>query len=66
MSILLDGMRQARPFVEEYPALVEWAYSEFSELLGTYELLHLLDKNPELAADDPTLLERFEEYELTI
>jgi hypothetical protein len=66
LSILLDGMRQARPFVEEYPALVEWAYSEFSELLGTYELLHLLDKNPELAADDPTLLERFEEYELTI
>lgn len=69
LDILYEGMRQARPYVAEgaeVGGLFERAYSEFTEKLGDIELLHLLDENPDLTADDPTLQQRFAEYELTV
>lgn len=65
LGILYEGMRQARPFVAEADALVEWAYREYTKKLGTLEILYRLDKNPDLQPDDPTLQQHFAEYELT-
>ena len=65
-EILYQGMRQARPYVAEGADLAEWAYGEFTEKLGDLEILHLLDKNPDLMPDDSTLQQHFAEYELTI
>ena len=64
LAILHAGMRQARPFVAEGGDLVEWAYAEYTEKLADIELLHLLERNPDLAADDATLQQRFAEYEM--
>ena len=66
LTILYEGMRQARPFVAEGGGLVEWAYSEYTEKLGDMEVLYLLAQNPDLRPDDPVLQEHFAEYELKI
>ena len=66
LTILYEGMRQARPFVAEGSNLVEWAYSEYTEKLGDVEVLYLLAQNPDLRPDDPVLQEHFAEYELKI
>ena len=66
LTVLYEGMRQAQPFVAEGGDLVEWAYSEYTEKLGTMGILYLLAQNPDLQPDDPVLQEHFVEYELTI
>lgn len=66
LEILLDGMRQARPYVAEGSGLVPWAYQEFADRLAELEILSLAKNNPEATAEDPELNRRFEEYELTI
>ncbi len=66
LSVLYEGMRQARPFVAKGGDLVEWAYAEYTEKLGNVEILYLLDQNPDLRADDPVLQEHFAEYELVV
>ena len=66
LTILHEGMRQARPFVADGGSLVEWAYDEYTEKLGDIETIHLLDQNPSLSADDPLLQQRLAEYELTM
>ena len=66
VEILYEGMRQARPYVAEGDDLVPWAYGEYTEKLGDLEVLHLLNQDPALRPDDPTLEQRFAEYELTI
>lgn len=65
LTILHEGMRQARPFVAQAGNLFEWAYPEYTAKLGIMEILYLLDQNPDLQIDDPTLQRQFAEYELT-
>lgn len=66
LEILYEGMRQARSCVAGGGDLVPWAYGEFTEKLGDLEVLQLLNQDPALRPDDPTLEQRFAEYELTI
>ncbi|MCA9973479.1 MAG: SEC-C domain-containing protein, partial [Anaerolineales bacterium] len=66
LDILHAGLRRARPFIAAADGLVSGAYEEFTEMLGTIELLHRLAENPDLTADDPVLLARFAKYELTL
>ncbi len=63
-EILYQGMRQALPYVAEGGDLVAWAYGEFVEKLGNLEILHQLDKNPDLMPDDAILQQHLAEYEL--
>jgi hypothetical protein len=65
LAILHEGMRQARPFVAQAGDLVPWAYPEYTAKLGDLEILYLLDQNPDLQIDDPTLQRHLAEYELT-
>ena len=66
LDILYQGMRQARPFVAEGDGLVHWAYDEFVEKLATLAPLYLLERNPHLTIDDPTLQQHMAEYEIEI
>ena len=66
LELLLQGMRQALPSVEAADGLVAWAASEFAENLGTYQLLHSLQEDTNLTADDPELQRRMAAYELTV
>lgn len=66
LDVLYHGMRQARPYVAEGEDLVAWAYEEFIDRLAALEIRYLLEQNPNLKEDDPTLQAHFAEYELTI
>ncbi len=65
LTILYEGMRQARPFVAQDHGLFEWAYEEYTEKLGELEILYRLTENPDLQIDDPSLQQHFAEYGLT-
>ncbi len=65
-EILYQGMRQAASYAVEDGGLIDWAYSEFTDKLADLEIFRLLDKNPDLTLDDPTLQQRFSEYEFMV
>jgi hypothetical protein len=66
LGLMVRGMREALPSVVAAGNLVDWAGDEFAEKLGTYEVLHRLQEDANLTADDPDLLRCLAAHELTV
>jgi hypothetical protein len=62
LSVLLEAVSLAFPRIKASTDILPWAIDEFAQRASEYVIFDYLERQPSVAADDPELLARLEDY----